>query len=490
MRSDKATGSHEIRAVFFDYGGTLDCAGTAWKEHFLPIYKRHGVAVEQERFDHAFYRADDSLVAEGRPDLTLTEVVEEQVRRVLKNLHLYDKDLALSIAGDFITSSINSINASLPVLRRLRQRYRLGIISNNYGNLLAICKQTGLDTVMDVMVDSRVVGAEKPDERIFHAALDALDIRPEQAIMVGDSLKRDIKGALSTGMGAVWIVPSAKLAEAMKQRPSEEVAIITSIDEIADLIWKGQGQDGEQNRQHGPAVPCDRSRKIRAGLIAAGTGSRFRKAGIDTPKPMVEVGGRPLLGWALSQFRQAGIDRLTIIFNTANCSQCSRYMAASFPDMQADIECMDTESSFASFLNVLHRGAGHHMLITTTDSIYRPGALSDLLSFASTLPEQTMILGISAFIDDEKPLYAAVDQAGRITALHDTPERFVTTGVYLIPPEAYELGRGRNFPALRKFLGFLIENGVECRGFDMGKSVDVDRPGDIAEAERLIARLD
>ncbi len=242
MQSDKATAGHEIRAIFFDYGGTLDSAGTAWKEHFLPIYKKYGVVVEQERFDKAFYRSDDSLVAEGRADLTLTGVVEEQVRRVLKNLDLYDNDLALSIAGDFVTSSINSINASLPVLRQLRQRYRLGIISNNYGNLLAICKQTRLDTVMDVMVDSRVVGAEKPDPQIFHAALEAMDLRPEQAIMVGDSLKRDIEGALSVGMGAVWIVHRARLAEAKEQRPSEEVAIITSIDEVVDLIGKGHIQ--------------------------------------------------------------------------------------------------------------------------------------------------------------------------------------------------------------------------------------------------------
>jgi len=130
------------------------------------------------------------------------------------------------------------------------------------------------------------------------------------------------------------------------------------------------------------------------------------------------------------------------------------------------------------------------MLITTTDSIYIPGTLTDLLAYSANLSQGEMILGVTSFIDDEKPLYAALDQEGYITALGEKQTSYVTTGVYLMPPGAFSMGKGRTFPALRKFLGFLLENGVKCRGFNMGKSLDVDRPEDIIEAEKFITTFD
>ncbi len=227
--------------------------------------------------------------------------------------------------------------------------------------------------------------------------------------------------------------------------------------------------------------------RVRAGLIAAGTGSRFRDAGFRQPKPMINVAGKPLMGWALSQFQAAGLNSLIAIFNTKNCEACSSYLSASFPQIEADIRCLDTASSFESFLNVLSRAEGARLLITTTDSIYAPGTLARLLKFADSLNEDEMILGVTDFIDDEKPLYAIMDDTGCITRVGEEPAHYVTSGVYLMPPAAYQAGKTENFPALRKFLAFLLENGVKCRGFDMGKSVDVDRPEDMGEAERFIS---
>ena len=54
-------------------------------------------------------------------------------------------------------------------------------------------------------MDSAVVGAEKPDRRIFEAALSAVGVAPAEALFVGDSLTRDMAGALALGMPHVWI---------------------------------------------------------------------------------------------------------------------------------------------------------------------------------------------------------------------------------------------------------------------------------------------
>jgi len=224
-----------LRAIFFDYGGTLDSQGAAWKEHFWPIYEKHGVNVDYQRFVRAFYRSDDSLIEEGRPDLTLSDIVHEQVRRVLIHLDLQDAGLVEKIAGDFLRSSTDSIKRAMPVLARLKKSFRLGIISNNYGNLEAICRETGLDSVMDVLVDSRVIGAVKPEKKIFETALGALDLRPHEAMMVGDSLPRDVLGALSMGMRPVWLVPAGEKTKALAERPSPDVQVITGLDEIPAL---------------------------------------------------------------------------------------------------------------------------------------------------------------------------------------------------------------------------------------------------------------
>ncbi len=239
--------SKNIEVLFFDYGGTLDSNGIAWKEHFWPFYEKHGrehgiTFDDYEQFVRAFYKADDSLVDEGNPELNLTMIVHEQVRRVLDNLDLENLDsdrLAKTISNDFIASSLRSINNAMPVLNRLMQRYRLGIISNNYGNLRAICKETGLDAVMEVLIDSRVVGATKPDPTIFRAALDEMRIEPQQSVMIGDSFKRDIEGAMSMGMSAIWMVPEDRRTESEKLCKNMPVPVISSISELPALLLPG-----------------------------------------------------------------------------------------------------------------------------------------------------------------------------------------------------------------------------------------------------------
>ena len=226
---------------------------------------------------------------------------------------------------------------------------------------------------------------------------------------------------------------------------------------------------------------------IKGGLIAAGAGSRFRQAGMTTAKPMIRVAERPLLGWSMRQFESAGIRDVTVIFNTESGPQCSRYLRRSFQQMNFSITCRDTATSFESFLSVLSSAREGRMLITTVDAVYLPGKIAGLLDFAADLPAKAMVLGVTDYIDDEKPLYAALDEHRRITALGAAPCPLVTSGVYFLPCSAARLGENRQFAALRDFLGFLIDRGLPAYGFDMGTVIDVDRPRDLASAEDFIA---
>lgn len=223
-----------LKAIFFDYGGTLDADGVAWKARFYPLYRRFGVHVPVEVFDQAFYRADDSLVKEADPQLTLEEVLCEQVRRVLTGLDRCDDRLVKDIAGTFLRDSLDQVRRNLAVLEKLVEHFRLGIISNNYGNLEAICRQTGLASCMEVMVDSALVGVVKPSPLIFRRALEQMNVRPEEAVMVGDSLPRDIQGAWALGMRAVWLTPQKPPAATLPAGPV--VAVITTLNELPDIL--------------------------------------------------------------------------------------------------------------------------------------------------------------------------------------------------------------------------------------------------------------
>ncbi len=82
------------------------------------------------------------------------------------------------------------------MLAALAGRYRLGMVSNFYGNLEAVCDDTGVRKLFGIIMDSARVGCEKPDPRIFGAALDGPRRHSRLAAMfVGDSLPRDMAGA-------------------------------------------------------------------------------------------------------------------------------------------------------------------------------------------------------------------------------------------------------------------------------------------------------
>jgi HAD superfamily hydrolase (TIGR01509 family) len=194
------------KALLFDFGGTLDAEGVPWKERFASAWRAEVGDVSPARFDPAFYAADDALVGAVPRDLSL----EETVRRLAANLSREldaDPEAGARAGARFLREAAPRLEASAGLLRRLAERHRIGIVSNFYGNLDAVCAGTGLAPHLSVVVDSVVAGFEKPDPRIFRAALDALGASPEEAVFVGDSMPRDMEGARRLGMVHVWLAP-------------------------------------------------------------------------------------------------------------------------------------------------------------------------------------------------------------------------------------------------------------------------------------------
>jgi putative hydrolase of the HAD superfamily len=194
------------KVLLFDFGGTLDADGVAWKERYSAHFAAEGAVIPPVRFDPAFYASCDVLVGAVPERLPLAGVVERVAGGVGERLGI-DPSLSRRAGGRFLAESRASLASSRALLARLARMYRLGVVSNFYGNLAHVLEEAGFGPLVSAVADSAVVGAMKPDARIFRAALEPLGAAPEEALFVGDSLPRDMSGARALGMPHVFLSP-------------------------------------------------------------------------------------------------------------------------------------------------------------------------------------------------------------------------------------------------------------------------------------------
>jgi putative hydrolase of the HAD superfamily len=97
------------------------------------------------------------------------------------------------------------------VVRDIARDHRLGLVTNGAPDVQREkLSHTALASLFDVTIISAEIGFGKPDPRIFDAALAALDSQPKDAVMIGDSLARDVAGAHAAGVRAIWIDRGAR----------------------------------------------------------------------------------------------------------------------------------------------------------------------------------------------------------------------------------------------------------------------------------------
>ena len=108
----------------------------------------------------------------------------------------------------------------------------IAIVTNNLTSeqqtKIARC---GLDIHVDALITSEVIGATKPDVRIFEAALARVGVRPDEAVMIGDAWHTDIVGACAAGVRAIW------LNRAGLATPDPSVAEIRALEPL-HAVWK------------------------------------------------------------------------------------------------------------------------------------------------------------------------------------------------------------------------------------------------------------
>jgi NDP-sugar pyrophosphorylase family protein len=127
------------------------------------------------------------------------------------------------------------------------------------------------------------------------------------------------------------------------------------------------------------------------------------------------------------------------------------------------------------------------LLLSTVDTVAGPNVYADFIEQAR-LTTSAVTLALTEPGEDEKPLLVRM-QAGDSRIIAFGEGEYATAGVYAVRPiilREAEQARRDGIEALRKFLGRLLERGYELQGIPIPKSIDVDRPADIALAERLL----
>lgn len=90
--------------------------------------------------------------------------------------------------------------------------YRIGVISNADGSCDRILKEVGLEALFEFIIDSHIVGVEKPDPAIFNLAIRSFALPPDEILYVGDLYHIDVVGSRGAGLQSALIQPKLTCA--------------------------------------------------------------------------------------------------------------------------------------------------------------------------------------------------------------------------------------------------------------------------------------
>jgi putative hydrolase of the HAD superfamily len=207
----RASGIDPIRAVLFDFYGTLARAVT-WGDTHEQVFARHGLAFDAENWGWNFIGQtndgdDHAEHSTSREVYVAWEL--DRLRRRARACGVGDDDLEALVADLHTASKTYTLKAYdevADVLAELRRRgLILAICSNWDWDIDRAVAGAGLEGLVDVVVTSARAGARKPHPRIFRHTLQRCYVAPPEALFVGDTMYADVEGPLAYGMSAVHV---------------------------------------------------------------------------------------------------------------------------------------------------------------------------------------------------------------------------------------------------------------------------------------------
>lgn len=237
-------------------------------------------------------------------------------------------------------------------------------------------------------------------------------------------------------------------------------------------------------------------------IIAAGDGSRLAQEGVTEPKPLVKVRGERLIDRLIRIFMENNATEIVVICNEQMSDVASHLKMIQDKGLNGlpvplRFVVKSTPSSMHSFYELRNFLRDDPFILTTVDTIFDESEFHDyVLSFQDKMAQGTdALMGVTDYIDDEKPLYVGVDNVMRINDYYDTPQadsHFISAGIYgLTTPSlnileaCIEKGESR----MRNFQRALVAAGLRIEAYPLTKVFDIDHIDDIRKADEGLNNL-
>lgn len=221
-----------IAAILFDLDDTLwpIAPVIVRAEHALFDWICAHAAPVARHYSIESLRARRNTLMQARPELRADLIA---LRHLCLSEAFSACDVALSKVDEAMavfTEARNQVTFFTDVTRclpELSQRIRIGSLTNGAADL----ERIGLAKHFEVCVAAHQFGTVKPDPAIFHAACDALRLRPDQVAYVGDDLTLDVEGAQKAGLTGIWMNRSgAPVPEALAHiRPDHWISSLHDL---------------------------------------------------------------------------------------------------------------------------------------------------------------------------------------------------------------------------------------------------------------------
>ena len=130
---------------------------------------------------------------------------------------------------------------TLPTLQKLEtDGYRMGLISNagDDQDVQQLARRLGIENFFDFILTSAACSYRKPHRRIFELALSNWYFLPSEAVMVGDNLDADVRGAQSVGLFAIWLSRRAgdRTEDQLPIRPDASISALSELPAVLDRL--------------------------------------------------------------------------------------------------------------------------------------------------------------------------------------------------------------------------------------------------------------
>ncbi|MDR1357528.1 MAG: NTP transferase domain-containing protein [Tannerellaceae bacterium] len=225
-------------------------------------------------------------------------------------------------------------------------------------------------------------------------------------------------------------------------------------------------------------------------ILAAGRGERLAQDGVACHKAMVRIGGVPLIERMLGILVNSGASRISVIVNE-DMTEVREYIEGLNLNAPLFVVTKSTPGPAHSLFNLRNYLTGREFCALTVDSVFLE---SEFKAFVHDFKASKAdgLLGVTKYLNDEKPLYVNVDYNMTVNSFTDTPDVdrwYVSGGIYLLKRMAIDiLVRAvlRDDVRMRDFQRLMLSEGMNLKAWPFGKIVDVDHASDIADAEGFL----